>query len=80
MLASFDWNGSSAAATFNGTSQSINIGTAVKSTQDINIGSRSDGGFLLDGKNQEIIIFDSSKSASDRAGIETNINTFYNIY
>jgi hypothetical protein len=77
MLASFDWNGSSAAATFNGTSQSINIGTAAKSTQDINIGSRSDGGFLLDGKNQEIIVYDSSKSTTDRTDIEENIGDYF---
>ena len=77
MLASFNWDGSNAAANFNGTSQTVNIGTAGKSTQDINIGSRSDGGFLLDGKNQEIIVYDSSKSTADQTSIESNIGDYY---
>ena len=36
-------------------------------------------GFVFDGTAQEIIIFNSDQS-SNRAGIETNINTFYSIY
>jgi hypothetical protein len=38
-----------------------------------------DSGTSSDGKFQEVIIYDSDKS-SNRTGIETNINTYYNIY
>jgi hypothetical protein len=34
---------------------------------------------FIDGQIQEFIIFDNSKNATDRSGIETNIATFYDI-
>jgi len=32
------------------------------------------------GKYSEVIIYDSAQNDTTRTGIETNINTFYNIY
>lgn len=80
LLRVFNWDGSSAVANINGgVGSALNVGSAVKTTTDINIGSRSNGGFLLDGNIQEIIVYDSDQSAN-RTGIETDINNYYNIY
>lgn len=48
-------------------------------TTDSRLGSRSGGGNFYNGNIQEVIIYNSDQS-SNRTGIETNINSHYNIY
>ena len=51
-----------------------------QTTQHWNIGARNDGAdHFLDGTIQELILYPSDQSAN-RAGIESNINSNYNIY
>jgi len=76
----FNWDGSSAVANIDsGADESVGVGSAAKTTTDINIGSRTDGSFLLDGTIQEIIVYASDQSAN-RTILETNINDHYGIY
>ncbi len=76
VLSSFHWSGSAASAYFNSVSKSITVGSASKTTQDINIGARSDGSFVMNGTIQEIIAYDSDKS-TDRSSIEENVGDYF---
>jgi len=78
-LVSYNWDGANAVVGLNGTLNAVSVGTASKTSQDINIGARTDGQFLLNGSLQEIIIYDSDQSAN-RVAIEDNINNQYDIY
>lgn len=48
-------------------------------TANFGLGSAGNGGQVLDGKMQELIIYPNDQSAN-RTGIETNINDHYSIY
>ena len=68
----------------NGSNQSTNTSTGTPSSSDSRdglnvIGRRNGGSSVIEGKYQEIIIWDERKN-TDRAGIESNINTYYSIY
>jgi hypothetical protein len=78
-IISFNWDGSNAVAGANGASTTVNVGSAAKTNQNINIGSRTNGGFPLNGSIQEIIVYDSDQT-SNRPAIEANINNQYDIY
>ena len=78
-LVSYNWDGANAVVGLNGTLNAVSVGTASKTSRDINIGARTDGQFLLNGSLQEIIIYDSDQSAN-RVAIEDNINNQYDIY
>jgi hypothetical protein len=49
-------------------------------TDGFTIGSRFNGLYFFEGVFQELILWNSDQSGTPQAGIETNINTFYNIY
>ena len=57
------------------------IGETTTNVTTSNIGTRSVGSFGIEGTLSEFIIYESDQDAAgNRAGIETNINTFYNIF
>jgi len=77
-IISFNWDGSNAVAGVDGASNAVNVGSAVKTNQNINIGSRTNGGFPLNGSIQEIIIYNSDQS-DNRTAFEANIGETYGI-
>ena len=44
------------------------------------LGSRGSSQYALDGKIQELVLWNTSTQQSNRTGIETNINDYYSIY
>ena len=70
-------NTSGSVVSFDGADQSIS-GILNNGYTDLEIGGDS-GSRWWNGRFQEIVIY-GSYEAANRAGIETNINTFYNIY
>jgi hypothetical protein len=61
-----------------GTEETDSVGCRYHSGQTV-IGARGDGLYNFNGKMQEVIFYDSDES-SNRTGIETNINDYYDIY
>ena len=80
-LLSACYNNGDASLLVNGSGLMVDSGTYDFSagTSDFRIGSRNPGDFFLEGKIQEIIIYNTDQS-SNRAAIETNINNYYDIY
>ena len=63
------------------TTKGTGTGTTINTDNtDWGIGATPPYAFFYEGKQQELIFYASAKSTTDRTGIETNINTFYNIY
>ena len=62
---------------FNGVSGGVNANSGVAALNILMAGNG--GGFFLDGKTQEFIIYSSDQS-TNRTGIETDINTYFNIW
>jgi len=62
----------------NGASAVTDAGLQTDAFDSLALGRRNTGVFL-NGNLQEVVIYETNQS-SNRAGIETNINTFYNIY
>jgi len=64
----------------NGTLQGTSASITQKAVNTLSIGKQDVGAtFYLDGNMQEFVLYASDQS-SNRSGIETNINDFYNIY
>jgi hypothetical protein len=63
----------------NGASNASTSLTLPNASGTINIGSAANTFLHFDGRVQEAVLYSSDQS-SNRTGIETNINTFYNIY
>jgi len=80
-LLSACYNNGDASLLVNGSGSMVDTGTYNFSagTSDFRIGSRNPNDIFLEGKIQEIIIYDSDQS-SNRLKIETNINNHYDIY
>ena len=75
------YNGASSLVRVNGTQTASGDAGTNSTGTDLVIGAdKTASTQFIDGQIQEFIIFDDSKNATDRTGIETNINTFYNIY
>jgi len=74
------WSGSAATIVINGTESSATVGGAPENSDNINIGSRTDGAFILDGKTQEIIVWGNAQDSTNRAAIRTNMNNYFSIY
>ena len=74
------WSGSAALAVVNGTETSATVGSASENSDNINIGSRTNGGFILNGKTQEIIVWGNAQDSTNRAAIRTSMNNYFSIY
>lgn len=74
------WSGSAATLAINATETSASVGTAAENSDNINIGSRTDGGFILNGKTQEIIVWGNAQDSTNRAAIRSDLNTYFTIY
>lgn len=78
VFASYD--GSAQVLSIDGTAETQAASETMEYSQPITIGQRSQNAAnFLNGKVQEVIVYDSDQSAN-RTGIEANINTYYNIY
>jgi len=74
------YNGASSLVRVNGTqTASGDAGTNSTGTDFVIGADKTASSQFIDGQIQEFIIFDNSKNATDRSGIETNIATFYDI-
>lgn len=73
------FNFSSSFSYLNNSAIQSNVNPGSQSLQGINLGSYSGNAAAVDAFIPEFIIYNSNKS-SDRAGIQTNINSFYTIY
>jgi len=65
--------------TFNNAVEGVSSNPVRGIFNSISIGSRGEGSFPMNGNIQEIVMYESNQSAN-RAGIESNINSNYNIY
>jgi len=74
------WSGSAALAVLNGTETSATVGTYSENSENINIGSRTDGGFIIKGKIQEIIVWGNAQDSTNRTAIRTSMNDYFSIY
>ena len=65
--------------TFNNAVEGVSSNPVRGIFNSISIGSRGEGSYPMNGNIQEIVMYESNQSAN-RAGIESNINSNYNIY
>ena len=67
---------------YDGTQYSHSISTSAYPSGQLTfrIGQHSDTRWNLDGRLQEFILWSDNQTGTNRSGIETNINDYYNIY
>ncbi len=74
------YDGATQKMSVDGTESTQALVTTLNYSQPITIGQRSQAAAnFLNGKVQEVIVYNSDQSAN-RTGIESNMNTYYNIY